>query len=210
MFDQQYRSTERSEEHKAFGSAGEERGREVQPVTESLCRNPEPSGEARKDLATDLEGSVGTDSAAFTMQVRCGKPGGGKGPLIQVDKSATLSTCNVQTLFQPVEMVSIEGNGSRPSHNSDGYSATDKSYTLNATEVHGVAYKEPIAADVFNQSINTNTFGTVTAGGNTNDGSAPKVIIPEPICFEPGIKSRVGGHTGTICSTLRANVNDNS
>lgn len=210
MFDQQHRSTERSEEHKTIGSAGEERGREVQPVTESLCRNPEPSGEAGKDIATDLEGSVGTDSAAFTMQVRCGKPGGGKGPLIQVDKSATLSTCNVQTLFQPVdpiyaidqdtvksvtyitegmtptistghphavfqpvETVSIEGNGSRPSHNGDGYSATDKSYTLNATEVHGVAYKEPI-------------------------------------CFEPGIMSRVGGYTGTICSTLRASLNDNS
>ena len=37
-------------------------------------------------------------------------------------------------------VVAIEGNGQRPSHRGDGYAETDKSYTLNATEVHGVAY----------------------------------------------------------------------
>ena len=37
-----------------------------------------------------------------TMLIRCGKEGGGKGALIQDDKSATLSTLNIQTLFQPV------------------------------------------------------------------------------------------------------------
>lgn len=36
-----------------------------------------------------------------TLQVRCGKEGGGKGALIQEDMSATLSCANVQTLFQP-------------------------------------------------------------------------------------------------------------
>ena len=39
-----------------------------------------------------------------------------------------------------VETVAIEGNGQRPSHRGDGYAVTDKSYTLNGTEVHGVAY----------------------------------------------------------------------
>ena len=39
-----------------------------------------------------------------------------------------------------VETIAIEGNGQRPSHRGDGYAETDKSYTLNATEVHGVAY----------------------------------------------------------------------
>jgi site-specific DNA-cytosine methylase len=38
-----------------------------------------------------------------------------------------------------METVAIEGNGQRPSHKGDGYSETDKSYTLNQTEVHGVA-----------------------------------------------------------------------
>lgn len=37
-----------------------------------------------------------------TMKIRGGKPGGGKGPLLQTDMSATLATSNDQTLFQPV------------------------------------------------------------------------------------------------------------
>ena len=43
---------------------------------------------------------VGADPV--TLKIRCGKEGGGKGPLLQKDKSATLSTNNDQTLFQPV------------------------------------------------------------------------------------------------------------
>ena len=39
-----------------------------------------------------------------------------------------------------METVALEGNGQRPSHRGDGYAETDKSYTLNSTEVHGVAY----------------------------------------------------------------------
>lgn len=38
---------------------------------------------------------------AYTMKIRCGKEGGGKGPLVQEEKSATLATGNDQTLFQP-------------------------------------------------------------------------------------------------------------
>ena len=36
-----------------------------------------------------------------TLKIRCGKPGGGKGALIQDDLSATLGCNNDQTLFQP-------------------------------------------------------------------------------------------------------------
>lgn len=39
---------------------------------------------------------------AYTMQLRAGCDGGGKGALIQIEKSATLSTVQTQTLFQPV------------------------------------------------------------------------------------------------------------
>ena len=37
----------------------------------------------------------------MTLKMRSGKPGGGKGPLAQVNKSATLGCNNDQTLFQP-------------------------------------------------------------------------------------------------------------
>ena len=38
---------------------------------------------------------------AYTLQIRCGKEGGGKGALVQTELSATLSCANVQYLFQP-------------------------------------------------------------------------------------------------------------
>lgn len=34
----------------------------------------------------------------------------------------------------------LEGNGQRPSHHGDGWMESDVSYTLNTTEVHGIAY----------------------------------------------------------------------
>ena len=38
---------------------------------------------------------------AYTLKVRCGKEGGGKGALVQKEKSATLATSADQALFQP-------------------------------------------------------------------------------------------------------------
>ena len=39
----------------------------------------------------------------YTMKIRSGCEGGGKGALVQTDKSATLSTLNDQYLFQPIK-----------------------------------------------------------------------------------------------------------
>lgn len=47
--------------------------------------------------------SAGHEHAvAYTLKIRSGCEGGGKGALIQTDKSATLSTLNDQYLFQPI------------------------------------------------------------------------------------------------------------
>jgi len=119
-----------------------------------------------------------------TLKIRSGCEGGGKGPLIQDDKFATLGCNNDQTLFVPsvfgicskdsnamkssnphsgiykaetsrtldanggnpscnqggMAVVALEGNGARPSHKGSGYSEDNVSFTLNATEQHGVAY----------------------------------------------------------------------
>jgi len=40
-----------------------------------------------------------------------------------------------------LEVIAIEGNGSRPSHQGCGYSEKGAMFTLNATEVHGVCYR---------------------------------------------------------------------
>lgn len=39
-------------------------------------------------------------------------------------------------------VICIEGNGSRPSHLGDGWKESQTMYTLNTTEVHGVAYED--------------------------------------------------------------------
>lgn len=65
-----------------------------------------------------------------------------------------------------VETVALEGNGQRPSHRGDGYAVTDKSYTLNATEVHGVAYgfdpgaSRDVGALFIEECAKTLTIGT--------------------------------------------------
>lgn len=129
-----------------------------------------------------------------TLKIRSGCNGGGKGALIQNDKSATLGCNNDQTVFIPKVygicsknsnsmkssnpnsgfyeadtsrcldanggdpscnqggMAVIEGNGTRPSHNGDGYKESEIMYTLNATEQHGVAYG--IGRPAMNQGIN--------------------------------------------------------
>ena len=166
---------------------------------------------------------TGGNNVPLVLKIRSGCEGGGKGPLIQTDKSATLSCNNDQTLFEPcswdggqisptlmkqnagggqrmpdkdnfncvlqpfgicskdsnamkssnphsgiyeadtsrtidtsggnpacnqggIAVVSIGGNGSRPSHHGDGFKEGDTMYTLNAVEQHAIAYSMPQAA----------------------------------------------------------------
>lgn len=49
-------------------------------------------------------------SKSYTLKIRSGCAGGGKGALVQTEKSATLSTLQDQTLFQPV-VYDARGNG---------------------------------------------------------------------------------------------------
>ncbi|MBR1811008.1 MAG: DNA cytosine methyltransferase [Clostridia bacterium] len=73
-----------------------------------------------------------------------------------IDRSGGNPTCN-QGGIAIVETVALEGNGTRPSHKGSGYAEGDIGYTLNATEVHGVAYEEkPIYA------MTTGTYAQVS------------------------------------------------
>ena len=127
---------------------------------------------------------TGGNNVPLLLKIRSGCEGGGKGALIQKNKSATIGCNNDQTLFEPkvygicskdsnamksgnpksgfyeadttrtldanggnptcnqggMAVVAIEGNGARPSHKGSGYAEGDVSFTLNATEQHGVAY----------------------------------------------------------------------
>lgn len=74
---------------------------------------PEQTPKVGEDVQPTLRAHASggfDDCVAYTMQVRCGKPGSGKGALVQNDVSATLSTSNIQTLFQPVCMTDATSN----------------------------------------------------------------------------------------------------
>ena len=67
---------------------------------------------------------------AVTMRIRCSCEGGGKGPLLQVEKSGTLATGNDQYLFAPqtVEILNDQGGASLTVERS-GLSPTLRSQT---------------------------------------------------------------------------------
>lgn len=66
----------------------------------SVSRHPAESGTARERLAGNAE-----SGASYAVRIRGGCDGGGKGALVQEDKSGTLGTSNDQTIF------CLQGNG---------------------------------------------------------------------------------------------------
>lgn len=60
----------------------------------SVSRHPTESGTARERLAGDAQ-----DGASYAVRIRGGCDGGGKGALVQEEKSGTLGTGNDQTIF---------------------------------------------------------------------------------------------------------------
>ena len=116
-----------------------------------------------------------------TLKIRCGCEGGGKGALIQNNKSATLATNNNdQTLFQPVAhggasestadtVVAVQGSiiGRKDKNGPQGSGIGENvSFTLNTTDRHAVAFSQ----DVYSTSKNSyhtkaekNLVSTLTA-----------------------------------------------
>ena len=75
-----------------------------------------------------------------TLKIRSGCDGGGKGALIQDDKSATLGCNNDQTVFVP-ETYALQGSmiGRKTENGPQGDGINkDVSFTLNATDKHAV------------------------------------------------------------------------
>ena len=88
---------------------------------------------------------TGGNNVPLTLKIRSGCEGGGKGALLQMNKSATLSTINDQSVFVPKSM-SIAGNIIDRSEKSGGNGIgvnEDVSFTLNTADRHAVVYSMP-------------------------------------------------------------------
>lgn len=92
---------------------GGQRAAEILFERTSLSRNPDESVKAWEATPGHSQASTsGCDRGgnSYTLKIRSGCAGGGKGALVQTEKSATLSTLQDQTLFQPV-VYDARGNG---------------------------------------------------------------------------------------------------
>lgn len=79
----------------------------------SLSGNPDESIKAWEATPRSSQASpYGRDRGgnSYTLKIRSGCAGGGKGPLVQTEKTGMLSTLQDQTLFQPV-VYDARGNG---------------------------------------------------------------------------------------------------
>ena len=99
---------------------GGQRAGEILFERTSLSRYPDPciptwqetTGAAGSCIAgNDRVVAEGGRNAAYTLKIRSGCAGGGKGALVQAEKTGTLSTLQDQTLFQPVPILNDQGGG---------------------------------------------------------------------------------------------------
>lgn len=93
--------TEKNPRAYSFDSLASNSMKSKNPV--SGCREVEVSktlDTSYPDPSKNQGGIAIVESRAYTLQIRSGCEGGGKGALVQAEKSATLSTVQTQTVFQ--------------------------------------------------------------------------------------------------------------
>jgi DNA (cytosine-5)-methyltransferase 1 len=124
---------------------------EILFVTKGVSGDFDESQPKGKETSADASGSVGADgtesTAAYTLKIRGGCDGGGKGALIQTEKSATLSTLQDQTLFQPVERI-VFSKHKRAQNPTDyeTWQESDTANTLNTFDQGDVRTNECVVA----------------------------------------------------------------
>lgn len=91
---------------------------------ESLRGHFAPGITPGQAAAGTAENGAGTANRAFTLKIRSGCEGGGKGALVQTEKSATLSTLQDQTLFvaEPPRAYSFDSLASNSMKSSNPHS----------------------------------------------------------------------------------------
>lgn len=128
-----------------------------------------------------------------TLKIRSGCEGGGKGALIQDNKSATLATNNDQTLFQPVAhggdsestadtVVAVQGSmiGRKDENEPQGSGIGENvSFTLNTIDRHAVAFSQDIystSKSNYHTKAEKNLVSTLVA----SDYKDPPTVLQEP------------------------------
>ena len=159
---------------------------------------------AESGAAGERPAGAAQDGASYAVRIRCGCDGGGKGALVQEDKSGTLGTGNDQTIF------CLQGNGidraDTAGCNGKGW-REDTSYTLNTIDrpavcagvayISGVdGYNGDLTGDVastigVNCGMSTGRNGVMDLSAKENGGMARDSVLCAG--FKAGQGAQAGG-----------------
>ena len=188
---------------------GGQRAGEILFERTSLSRHPDPRIPAWKEVAglttncsagNDRVVAEGGRNAAYTLKIRSGCAGGGKGALVQTEKTGTLSTLQDQTLFQLIREPTycISGNTVDQKTNQNGSGVRENgSFTVNTVDRHAVVYSiqeenpaQPVVLEsnqVHATVTQTGICPTLPASMGLGGGYVPMVTdhpADKPIVFE--------------------------
>ena len=106
-------------------------------------RGTEADRAGKSEAEERTSGDKCCEAAAYTLKIRSGCAGGGKGALVQTEKVGTLSTLQDQTLFQLIKEPTycIGGNTVDRKTNQNGTGVRESgAFTVNTVDRHAVAY----------------------------------------------------------------------
>lgn len=188
---------------------GGQRAGEILFERTSLSRHPDPRIPAWKEVAglttncsagNDRVVAEGGQNAAYTLKIRSGCAGGGKGALVQTEKTGTLSTLQDQTLFQLIREPTycISGNTIDRKTNQNGSGVRENgSFTVNTVDRHAVVYSiqeenpaQPVVLEsnqVHATVTQTGICPTLPASMGLGGGYVPMITdhpADKPVVFE--------------------------
>lgn len=196
---------------------GGQRASEILFERTSLSRHPDEGIPTWKSVArlakncaagNDRVVAEGGRNAAYTLKIRSGCAGGGKGALVQTEKTGTLSTLQDQTLFQPVYCLAGNIIDRTETAGANGLGVKeDKSYTLNTVDRPAVAYKVPVLNDQGGgkMDVSYDVVGTLRANAKGHD---PIVLDALPFDTTQLTSPQNGSnpHWGDPCHPLAASA----
>lgn len=171
---------------------------------ESLRGHFAPGITPGQATAGTVENGAGTADRAFTLKIRSGCEGGGKGALVQTEKSATLSTLQDQTLFvaEPSKAYSFDSlasNSMKSNNPHSGCREVEIAKTLDtsppdpAKNQGGIAIVEPTFCIQGNTIDHADTTGANGAG------------VKEDVCYTLNTIDRPAVAFALDCRNMTAN-----
>lgn len=149
---------------------------------------------------------TGGNNVPLVMKIRSGCEGGGKGALVQTDKSATLSCNNDQTVFVPFGISSYQSHAMLSDNPNSGIYEAETARTLDANGGNPSCNQGGIAVVAFtqNQRDEVRDLGDYSAVVCANAGTKQQTFVLQGSMIGRSEKNgpQGGGVNEGVCFTL--------